>query len=146
MELAHGGRGHSSSRDRYSSYSSGRSGRGGVSRRSEFRGVYFTQYTCTFVFLLEILCLLNFLLCHHVVLVSGLPPSASWQDLKVSISVDQLVSFLDYMPYSVCMYVYTWKGVMELKFLKIFILNNSQHLVSGSHATSWGCLFFPSFP
>ncbi|XP_062143428.1 serine/arginine-rich splicing factor SR34B-like isoform X1 [Alnus glutinosa] len=54
VELAHGGRGHSSSRDRYSSYSSGgRSGRGGVSRRSEFR-----------------------------VLVSGLPPSASWQDLK----------------------------------------------------------------
>ncbi|XP_041017319.1 serine/arginine-rich-splicing factor SR34-like isoform X2 [Juglans microcarpa x Juglans regia] len=53
VELAHGGRGHSSSRDRYSSHSSGRSGRGGVSRRSEFR-----------------------------VLVTGLPPSASWQDLK----------------------------------------------------------------
>ncbi|KAA8549162.1 hypothetical protein F0562_000846 [Nyssa sinensis] len=53
VELAHGGRGHSSSIDRYSSYSSGRGGRGGVSRRSEYR-----------------------------VLVTGLPQSASWQDLK----------------------------------------------------------------
>ncbi|XP_057439270.1 serine/arginine-rich splicing factor SR34B isoform X1 [Lotus japonicus] len=52
VELAHGGRGNSSSRDRYSSHSSGRGGRG-VSRRSEYR-----------------------------VLVSGLPSSASWQDLK----------------------------------------------------------------
>ncbi|XP_020538353.1 serine/arginine-rich-splicing factor SR34 isoform X2 [Jatropha curcas] len=51
VELAHGGRGHSSS-DRHSSYSGGR-GRG-VSRRSEYR-----------------------------VLVTGLPSSASWQDLKV---------------------------------------------------------------
>ncbi|KAG8653766.1 hypothetical protein MANES_05G062400v8 [Manihot esculenta] len=50
VELAHGGRGHSSS-DRHSSYSGGR-GRG-VSRRSEYR-----------------------------VLVTGLPSSASWQDLK----------------------------------------------------------------
>nr|XP_010914456.1 serine/arginine-rich splicing factor SR30 isoform X2 [Elaeis guineensis] len=48
VELAHGGRGYSSSVDRYSSYS-----RGGVSRRSEYR-----------------------------VLVTGLPSSASWQDLK----------------------------------------------------------------
>ncbi|XP_015891875.2 serine/arginine-rich-splicing factor SR34 [Ziziphus jujuba] len=52
VELAHGGRGHSSSSDRYSSYSGGRGGRG-VSRRSEYR-----------------------------VLVTGLPSSASWQDLK----------------------------------------------------------------
>ncbi|KAJ4956537.1 hypothetical protein NE237_013320 [Protea cynaroides] len=52
VELAHGGRGHSSSIDRHSSYSGG-GGRGGVSRRSEYR-----------------------------VLVSGLPSSASWQDLK----------------------------------------------------------------
>ncbi|KAL9430717.1 hypothetical protein AB3S75_021857 [Citrus x aurantiifolia] len=50
VELAHGGRGRSSS-DRHSSHSSGR-GRG-VSRRSEYR-----------------------------VLVTGLPSSASWQDLK----------------------------------------------------------------
>ncbi|KAL5791826.1 hypothetical protein ACOSP7_000420 [Xanthoceras sorbifolium] len=50
VELAHGGRGRSSS-DRHSSYSSSRSR--GVSRRSEYR-----------------------------VLVSGLPSSASWQDLK----------------------------------------------------------------
>ncbi|KAL0903300.1 hypothetical protein M5K25_027669 [Dendrobium thyrsiflorum] len=49
VELAHGGRGHSSSHDRNSSYSGSR----GVSRRSDYR-----------------------------VLVSGLPPSASWQDLK----------------------------------------------------------------
>eukprot|EP01018_Ginkgo_biloba_P013173 Gb_21063 [translate_table: standard] len=56
VELAHGGRGHSSSADRYSSYSSGGGGGGrggGVSKRSEFR-----------------------------VIVSGLPSSASWQDLK----------------------------------------------------------------
>ncbi|XP_072997156.1 serine/arginine-rich splicing factor SR30-like [Typha latifolia] len=52
VELAHGGRGQSSSYDRHSSYSSG-GRRGGVSRRSEYR-----------------------------VLVSGLPSSASWQDLK----------------------------------------------------------------
>ncbi|KAJ7008301.1 Pre-mRNA-splicing factor SF2 [Populus alba x Populus x berolinensis] len=51
VELAHGGRGHSSS-DRHSSYSGGR-GRGGASRRSEYR-----------------------------VVVTGLPSSASWQDLK----------------------------------------------------------------
>eukprot|EP00262_Sarcandra_glabra_P013342 TRINITY_DN3673_c0_g1_i2.p1 TRINITY_DN3673_c0_g1~~TRINITY_DN3673_c0_g1_i2.p1 ORF type:complete len:288 (+),score=19.09 TRINITY_DN3673_c0_g1_i2:102-965(+) len=53
VELAHGGRAQSSSIDRYTSYSSGGGGRGGVSRRSEYR-----------------------------VLVTGLPSSASWQDLK----------------------------------------------------------------
>nr|CAD1829961.1 unnamed protein product [Ananas comosus var. bracteatus] len=52
VELAHGGRSYSSSSDYYSRYSSG-SSRGGVSRRSEYR-----------------------------VLVTGLPSSASWQDLK----------------------------------------------------------------
>ncbi|RHN48954.1 putative nucleotide-binding alpha-beta plait domain-containing protein [Medicago truncatula] len=52
VEAAHGGRGNSSSRDRYSSHSNGRGGRG-VSRRSEYR-----------------------------VIVNGLPSSASWQDLK----------------------------------------------------------------
>ncbi|KAL9447263.1 hypothetical protein AB3S75_014854 [Citrus x aurantiifolia] len=51
VELAHRGRRHSSSVDRYSSYSSG--GSRGVSRRSDYR-----------------------------VLVTGLPSSASWQDLK----------------------------------------------------------------
>uniref|UniRef100_A0A1D1Z1A4 Pre-mRNA-splicing factor SF2 n=1 Tax=Anthurium amnicola TaxID=1678845 RepID=A0A1D1Z1A4_9ARAE len=53
VELAHGGRGYSSSADRYSSYSGSTGGRGGVSRRSDYR-----------------------------VLVTGLPSSASWQDLK----------------------------------------------------------------
>ncbi|XP_057483864.1 serine/arginine-rich-splicing factor SR34-like isoform X1 [Actinidia eriantha] len=56
VELAHGGRGHSSSIDRHSSYSKGGGGgggRGGVSKRSDYR-----------------------------VLVTGLPKSASWQDLK----------------------------------------------------------------
>ncbi|XP_015570455.2 serine/arginine-rich splicing factor SR30 isoform X1 [Ricinus communis] len=52
VELAHGGRRHSSPGDRYSSYS-GRSGSRGPSRRSDYR-----------------------------VLVTGLPSSASWQDLK----------------------------------------------------------------
>ncbi|KAL6980765.1 Serine/arginine-rich splicing factor sr30 [Sarracenia purpurea var. burkii] len=37
VELTHGGRGHSSSIDRYSSYSSGHSGRDGVSRYSDYR-------------------------------------------------------------------------------------------------------------
>lgn len=53
VELAHGGRGSSSSSDRYSSYSSTTGPVGGVSRRSEYR-----------------------------VVVTGLPSSASWQDLK----------------------------------------------------------------
>ncbi|XP_039128721.1 serine/arginine-rich-splicing factor SR34-like [Dioscorea cayenensis subsp. rotundata] len=53
VELAHGGRGHSSSFERRSSYSTSGGGRGGVSRHSEYR-----------------------------VLVTGLPSSASWQDLK----------------------------------------------------------------
>lgn len=52
VEFAHGGRGYSSSVDHYSSYSSGGSSRA-VSKRSDYR-----------------------------VLVTGLPPSASWQDLK----------------------------------------------------------------
>lgn len=37
VELAHGGRGYSSSADRHSSY--GRGPRGGVSRRSDYRGM-----------------------------------------------------------------------------------------------------------
>ncbi|GAA0152145.1 RNA splicing factor [Lithospermum erythrorhizon] len=53
VELAHGGRGNTSSTDRYNSQSSGRGRHGGVSKRSDFR-----------------------------VLVTGLPQSASWQDLK----------------------------------------------------------------
>ncbi|KAI4301756.1 hypothetical protein L6164_035003 [Bauhinia variegata] len=52
VELAHGGRGYSSSTDRYSRYSGGGGSRG-PPRRSDYR-----------------------------VLVTGLPPSASWQDLK----------------------------------------------------------------
>lgn len=42
VEFAHGGRG-SSSGDRYSSYSSGGS-RGGVSRRSEYRGKHILSF------------------------------------------------------------------------------------------------------
>ncbi|KAG8389487.1 hypothetical protein BUALT_Bualt02G0234500 [Buddleja alternifolia] len=53
VELAHGGRGSSSATDRHSSFSASRGPRGGVSRRSEYR-----------------------------VLITGLPHSASWQDLK----------------------------------------------------------------
>ncbi|XP_073147820.1 serine/arginine-rich splicing factor SR30-like isoform X2 [Henckelia pumila] len=52
VELAHGGRGNSST-DRHSSHSNSRGPRGGVSRRSDYR-----------------------------VLITGLPHSASWQDLK----------------------------------------------------------------
>ncbi|XP_019419543.1 PREDICTED: serine/arginine-rich splicing factor SR34B-like isoform X1 [Lupinus angustifolius] len=54
VEIAHGGRGNTSSRDRHSGYSNGRGGGGrGLSRRSDYR-----------------------------VQVTGLPSSASWQDLK----------------------------------------------------------------
>ncbi|KAL7125631.1 hypothetical protein ABFS83_14G130000 [Erythranthe nasuta] len=53
VELAHGGRGNSSTTDRHSSFSGSRGPRGGVSKRSEYR-----------------------------VLITGLPHSASWQDLK----------------------------------------------------------------
>ncbi|KAJ4828366.1 hypothetical protein Tsubulata_027387 [Turnera subulata] len=55
VELAHGGRRHSSPADRYSSYSSysGSSGNRAASKRTDYR-----------------------------VLVTGLPSSASWQDLK----------------------------------------------------------------
>ncbi|KAF8394586.1 hypothetical protein HHK36_020800 [Tetracentron sinense] len=56
VELAHGGRGQSSSTDRRSSYNGGgggSGGRGGVSKRSDYR-----------------------------VVITGLPSSASWQDLK----------------------------------------------------------------
>ncbi|XP_020273183.1 serine/arginine-rich splicing factor SR34A-like isoform X3 [Asparagus officinalis] len=53
VELAHGGRGHSSSFGRGSSYGSGGGRKYGISRRSEYR-----------------------------VVVHGLPPTASWQDLK----------------------------------------------------------------
>lgn len=40
VELAHGGRGHSSSFERRSSYSTSGGGRGGVSRHSEYRGMF----------------------------------------------------------------------------------------------------------
>ncbi|KOM39463.1 hypothetical protein LR48_Vigan03g284500 [Vigna angularis] len=93
VEPAHGGRGHSSSRDRHSSHSNGRAGRG-VSRRSEYRGVYIFEIFIAFhnsqMWLFQSL--------HHgqfgngspafgtpwgaMVLVTGLPSSASWQDLK----------------------------------------------------------------
>lgn len=52
VELAHGGRGNSSHKDRYSSHSSHSSGRGGrgggVSRRSDYRGLILV-YLCLFV-------------------------------------------------------------------------------------------------
>ncbi|XP_070024598.1 serine/arginine-rich-splicing factor SR34-like isoform X4 [Nicotiana sylvestris] len=53
VELAHGGRGNSSANDRYSGNSSGRNHKFGAPKRTEYR-----------------------------VLVTGLPHSASWQDLK----------------------------------------------------------------
>ena len=79
VELAHGGRGQSYSYDRSSSYSSAR--RGGVSRRSDYRGWYFcllSKFTYSF---LQRFSWLHFL--NHTVMVTGLPSSASWQDLKV---------------------------------------------------------------
>lgn len=46
VELAHGGRGHSSSTDRLSGNSGSRGPRGGVSRRSEYRGGYISYSEC----------------------------------------------------------------------------------------------------
>ncbi|KAK3029986.1 hypothetical protein RJ639_038085 [Escallonia herrerae] len=77
VELAHGGRGSSSS-DRYSSYSSGGS-RGGVSSALNFvvhLPSVFLPYASYFLLMKELL------IHHSEVLVTGLPHSASWQDLK----------------------------------------------------------------
>ncbi|EOA38304.1 hypothetical protein CARUB_v10009803mg, partial [Capsella rubella] len=78
VEIAHGGRRGSSSVDRYSSsYSGSRA----PSRRSDFRGLY--SFFSIVLILIEITHLYwLFLCCKHPVLVTGLPPSASWQDLK----------------------------------------------------------------
>lgn len=95
VELAHGGRGLSSS-DRYSSYSSGGS-RGGVSRRSEYRGTLLCNkvFNTSYFYVDELHVFRIFFLLHFAVLVTGLPSSASWQDLKVSMillyPLDQLV-------------------------------------------------------
>lgn len=40
---------------------------------------------------------------HHAVLVTGLPPSASWQDLKVGICFDELVTAAGHNYSSGCM-------------------------------------------
>ncbi|AQL06782.1 Serine/arginine-rich-splicing factor SR34 [Zea mays] len=64
VEAAHGGRGNASSHDRSSGFGGGGGARRGVSRHSEYR-----------------------------VLVTGLPSSASWQDLKVCVKTSSLVFF-----------------------------------------------------
>ena len=77
VELAHGGRG--TSYDRSSSYSSsGR--RGGAARRSDYRGLY-SNFKLHNFFREISLFLLS--LSWITVMVTGLPSSASWQDLKV---------------------------------------------------------------
>lgn len=58
------------------------------------------------------------LLFHHAVLVTGLPPSASWQDLKVSISVDQLLTAPDYNSSCVCMCVRGVKGYCGIRIFE----------------------------
>ena len=87
VELAHGGRGQSSLYDRHSSYSSGGGSRGGVSRRSDYRGMFLTEVgllsSSTLIFVL----ILSFQWLCFAVLVTGLPSSASWQDLKVNFQV-----------------------------------------------------------
>ncbi|KAK6915606.1 RNA recognition motif domain [Dillenia turbinata] len=85
VELAHGGRRQSSSYSSYSSYSSG--GRGGVSRHSDYRGKYCLLHVTDEVVAIGGLISILF----DAVLVTGLPPSASWQDLKVTIN-DEFVS------------------------------------------------------
>ena len=79
VELAHGGRGQSYSYDRSSSYSSTR--RGGVSRRSDYCGWYFCLLRKFTYSSLQRFSWLHFM--NHTVMVTGLPSSASWQDLKV---------------------------------------------------------------
>lgn len=121
MELAHGGRGHSSSydrNDRYNSYSgSGGSRGGGVSRRSDYRGVYpLKPVSLDFV---GLACLLSFCKMFYAVLITGLPSSASWQDLKVSFMLYFILCVLEFN----------------------LFLN-----LSGSYAPCWRCLFLPSVP
>jgi arginine/serine-rich splicing factor 1/9 len=90
VELANGRRGHSSSVDRYSSYSGSGSSRG-IPRHSDYRGMcclpyYFSHKMC-------MQCSVELIWLHHVVLVTGLPPSASWQDLKVRMNLFSHVRF-----------------------------------------------------
>lgn len=96
--MAHGGRAHPSSRGgdrgdrgdrgggRQSSYNSTR-GRPFISKHSEFRGMHSvavnTRRIILDVSLFERFMALCFFLIICAVMVTGLPSSASWQDLKV---------------------------------------------------------------
>ena len=96
MELAHGGRGHPSSHDRYSSHNgSGGSRGGGVSRRSDYRGVYSLNrvpWFCRISLPPELLKMFF----PYAVLITGLPSSASWQDLKVSFMMYFILCVLEF--------------------------------------------------
>ena len=116
VELAHGGRGQSYSHDQPRSFSSGR--RGGVSKRSEYRGLFLHLINkfidicwCGFSFYIFIH------LVNRTVIVDGLPSSASWQDLKV----------LELYMTSVCTF---------------FLYTTFNFTYSGSHEMGWRCLFF----
>ncbi|XP_026406156.1 serine/arginine-rich splicing factor SR34A-like [Papaver somniferum] len=106
VELAHGGRGQSSSFDRRGGYGSGGGARGGgaaaaASCRSEYRGAFngkiVNEFFCLIVTysscmsfsnlimvlsLIACLTVLSLFLLSLIVVVCGLPASASWQDLK----------------------------------------------------------------
>lgn len=83
--MAHGGRGSSSYDHHYSDGSS----RGGNSRRSAYRGMFLRILYHSISMLGFIPCIQNLMMTFDIpfsVLVTGLPYSASWQDLKVIIS------------------------------------------------------------
>ncbi|KAB1199992.1 Pre-mRNA-splicing factor SF2 [Morella rubra] len=79
VELAHGGRGYSSSVDRYSSYSGSGSSRS-VPKHSDYRGMCCLLNNSGYTELIQ--CHIDLIWMPPAVLVTGLPPSASWQDLK----------------------------------------------------------------
>ena len=99
VELAHGGRGPPPSSDRRGGYGGSGGGRHGISRHSEYRGAtkavmfyYIHEGSLFIVFaplILRLLVVLKTILTAHrfwyAVIVRGLPSSASWQDLKVSL-------------------------------------------------------------
>lgn len=67
VELAHGGRGHPSSTDRYSNHSGSRGPRGGVSKRSEYRGgfAWIMQYKNHLYMVANLSHFVSFFSCSH---------------------------------------------------------------------------------
>ena len=134
VELAHGGRAQSYSYDRPSSFSNGR--RGGVSRRSELRGLYFCRVK-------------------ELSNMSGLefsfffsccePHSYGWWFTFVSVMARSQGTGI---VHEFCLYIFefdvhcVWLAMSVLLYL-LTLLNFTY---SGPYATGWRCLFFWCIP